>query len=72
MSRMVPVYPQWGLRSFFEGQPDEKRYMWSQAYLIEGTHEAIIEAEVFETVQKQIANRRRECKNKRTQILLAF
>ena len=91
---------------FFEGQPEEKRYMWSLTYLkgilkdetyvgntvhnrlaavsyknekvvrnpqgkwlrVEGTHEAIISQEVFEAVQKQIASRRRECKNKRTQI----
>lgn len=95
-----------GCARFFEGQPEEKRYIWSQAYLkvllkdetyigntvhnrwgtvsyknkrmvrnpdekclrIEGTHEAIIAADVFETVQKQIASRRRECSNKRTQI----
>lgn len=35
---------------------------------IERTHEAIIDAEVFETVQEQMASRRRECKNKHTQI----
>ena len=95
-----------GCARFFEGQPDEKKYMWSMAYLkvllkdetyigntihnrwvtvsyknkrmirnpdekclrIEGTHEAIIEADVFEAVQKQIASRRRECKNKTSQI----
>ena len=95
-----------GCARFFEGQPEEKRYMWSQTYLknilkdetyigntvhnrlaavsyknkkvvrnpqekwlrIEGTHEAIISQEVFEAVQEQIASRRRECKNKRTQI----
>ena len=95
-----------GCARFFEGQPDEKKYMWSIAYLkvllkdetyigntihnrwvtvsyknkrmirnpdekclrIEGTHEAIIEADVFEAVQKQIASRRRECKNKTSQI----
>ena len=38
--------------------PDEK------CLRIEGTHEAIIETEVFESVQKQIASRRRERKNK--------
>ena len=95
-----------GCARFFEGQPDEKKYMWSMAYLkvllkdetyigntihnrwvtvsyknkrmirnpdekclrIEGTHEAIIEADVFEAVQKQIASRRRGCKNKTSQI----
>lgn len=35
---------------------------------IEGTHEAIIDKDVFETVQQQIASRRRECKNKTSQI----
>ena len=35
---------------------------------IEGTHEAIIDAEVFERVQKQMASRRRVCKDKKTQI----
>ena len=95
-----------GCARYFEGQPEEKRYVWSQPYLrnilkdetyigntihnrwgtvsyknkrmvrtpdekclrIEGTHEAIITPDVFETVQKQIASRRRECKGKRTQI----
>ena len=95
-----------GCARFFEGQPEEKRYVWSQAYLknilkdetyigntihnrwgtvsyknkrmvrtpdekclrIEGTHEAIVEADVFETVQQQIASRRRERKNKTMQI----
>ncbi len=95
-----------GCARFFEGQPEEKRYVWSQAYLknilkdetyigntvhnrqatvsyknkkvvrnpqekwlrIEGTHEAIIDKDVFETVQQQIASRRRECKNKTSQI----
>ena len=95
-----------GCARFFEGQPEEKRYVWSQAYLknilkdetyigntihnrwgtvsyknkrmirnpdekclrIEGTHEAIIEADIFEAVQKQIASRRRVSKNKTMQI----
>ena len=95
-----------GCARYFEGQSEEKRYVWSQPYLrnilkdetyigntihnrwgtvsyknkrmvrtpdekclrIEGTHEAIITPDVFETVQKQIASRRRECKGKRTQI----
>ena len=95
-----------GCARFFEGQPEEKRYVWSQAYLknilkdetyigntihnrwgtvsyknkrmvrtpdekclrIEGTHEALVEQEVFESVQKQIASRRRERKNKTMQI----
>lgn len=95
-----------GCARYFEGQPEEKRYVWSQPYLrnilkdetyigntvhnrwgtvsyknkkmvrtpdekclrIEGTHEAIIETEVFESVQKQIASRRRERKNKTMQI----
>ncbi len=42
--------------------PDEK------CLRIEGTHEAIIETEVFESVQKQIASRRQERKNKTMQI----
>ena len=95
-----------GCARFFEGQPEEKRYVWSQAYLknilkdetyigntihnrwgtvsyknkrmirnpdekclrMEGTHEAIIEADIFEAVQKQIASRRRVSKNKTMQI----
>ena len=95
-----------GCARYFEGQSEEKRYVWSQPYLrnilkdetyigntvhnrwgtvsyknkkmvrtpgekclrIEGTHEAIIETEVFESVQKQIASRRRERKNKTMQI----
>jgi len=95
-----------GCARFFEGQPEEKRYVWSQPYLrnilkdetyigntihnrwgtvsyknkrivrtpdekclrIEGTHEALVEREVFESVQKQIASRRRERKNKTMQI----
>ena len=95
-----------GCARFFEGQPEEKKYMWSLPYLkvllkdetyigntihnrwgtvsyknkrmvrtpdekclrIEGTHEAIITPDVFESVQKQIASRRRECKNKRVHI----
>ena len=95
-----------GCARFFEGQPEEKRYIWSMAYLrnilkdetyigntihnrwgtvsyknkrmvrtpdekclrIEGTHEALVEQEVFESVQKQIASRRRESKNKTMQI----
>ena len=35
---------------------------------VEGTHEAIISQEVFETVQEQRAKRRRECRSKQTQI----
>lgn len=95
-----------GCARFFEGQPEEKRYVWSQAYLknilkdetyigntvhnrqatvsyknkkvirnpqekwlrIEGTHEAIIDKDVFEMVQQQMASRRRECKNRTSQI----
>ena len=95
-----------GCARFFEGQPEEKRYIWSMAYLrnilkdetyigntihnkwgtvsyknkrmvrtpdekclrIEGTHEALVEQEVFELVQKQIASRRRVSKNKTMQI----
>ena len=95
-----------GCARYFEGQPEEKRYIWSMAYLknilkdetyigntvhyrlgtisyknkkmvskpkeewlrVEGTHEGIIDKEVFDAVQMQIASRRRECTNKTMQI----
>ena len=95
-----------GCARYFEGQPEEKRYVWSttqiknilkdETYIgntvhhrqgtvsyknkkvvhnpqekwlrIEGTHEAIISQEVFETVQGQITSRRRECKDHSSQI----
>ena len=95
-----------GCAHFFEGQPDEKRYVWSKTHVknilkdetyigntvhhrqgtisyknkrvvrnpqekwlrIEGTHEAIIEADIFEAVQKQITSRRWECKDHSSQI----
>ena len=60
------VHNRWGTVSYKNKRmvrtPDEK------CLRIEGTHEAIIKTEVFESVQKQIASRRRERKNKTMQI----
>ena len=43
-------------------------WLFETGLLFEGTHEAIIEADVFEAVQRQTASRRRECKDHRSQI----
>ncbi len=60
------IHNRWGTVSYKNKRmvrtPEEK------CLRIEGTHEAIIEPEVFETVQRQIASRRRERKNKTMQI----
>ena len=100
-------YTRYGVKGrYFEGQPEEKRYFWSNSQVknilkdetyigntihyrmgtisyknkktvknppeewlrVEGTHEAIISRDVFETVQEQRKRWHRECKNKTTQI----
>ena len=96
-----------GCARYFEGQSEEKRYVWSQPYLrnilkdetyigntvhhrqgtvsyknkrvvrnpqekwlrVEGTHEAIISQEIFETVQEQRAKRRRDARISRRRFL---
>ena len=100
-------YTRYGVKGrYFEGQPEEKRYFWSNSQVknilkdetyigntvhyrmgtisyknkktvkkpqeewlrVEGTHEAIISKDVFDTVQEQRKRKRRESKDKTTQI----